>query len=96
MRGDIPTPALRLLSSLPVRTIERRPVERMSRQLEHYHANKELRGRGKSVIFGKGGKARPVKIGPVVYPSATDAARTLRKSTGKIYEWLRTGEAEYA
>ena len=95
MRGDIHPCAVRLMSQLPVRTVKRRPPDRMSRQLEHYHANKELRGRGKSVIFGKGGKARKVMIGGITYPSATEASKTLHKSTAKIYQWLRSGDAEY-
>ena len=89
MRGDMPQPALRLMSSCVVRTHERRIPERVNL------GNPLPVKKAHSLIFGKGGKARKVMIGGVTYPSATDAARTLRRSTAKIYEWLRSGEAEY-
>ena len=91
MKTDMPPAALRLMATCPVHIHERKQPERAPNL-----GNRALnRGRGITVIFGKGGKARPVKIGGRTYPSATDAARTLRKSTAKIYEWLRSGEAQY-
>lgn len=91
MKNDIPPAAMRLLSALPVRTIERRPPERPKPNLGN-----PAPVRGRAVLFGKGGVARPVRVGGITFLSATEAARKMRKSTAKIYEWLRKGEAEYA
>ena len=90
MKGDLPSAALNLLSSCQVRTHERRIPERVNL------GNPVPVKKAHSLIFGKGGKARKVRIGGVIYPSATNAAKTLHKSTKRIYEWLRSGEAEYA
>ena len=92
MRDDICAAACRLMASCPVHTHERKPPPPPDRA----HFGTGNRGRGITVIFGKGGKARPIKIGRMTFVSATEAARTLRKSTGKIYEWLRDGTARYA
>ena len=91
MKGDLHPAAVRLSSALPVRTHERKPPPRMDKA----HFGKGARGRGITVIFGKGGKARPVRIGRVTYETATQAAKMLHKSTAKIYEWLRDGTARY-
>ena len=90
MRADLAA-ALRLASALPVHTHERKPPVapvNLGNRSKH-------RGRGVTVVFGRGGKARKVRIGATVYDTVTDAARTRRKSTRTIYEWLRDGRAEY-
>lgn len=99
MKGDLPAAAYRLLAALPVRTHEARiPSRQLAPQQRPGFAKSHKRkaGRPLTVVFGKGGKARPVRIDGVQYESATDAAGMLRKSTRTIYEWLRSGQARYA
>ena len=92
MRNDLPAAACRLMASCPVHTHERKPPE-----VKPNLGNRNVkRGRALTVIFGKGGKARRVRIAGTTYESASNAARSLHKSTGKIYEWLRDGTARYA
>ena len=91
MRDDIPAAAFRLMNALPVRTHERKVIERAPNL-----GNRSVhQGRGITVIFGKGGKARRVLIDGVNYESVTDAARTMHKSPKTIYGWLRVGQAVY-
>lgn len=48
--------------------------------------------RGKAMLFGKGGVARPVRIGKTVYASASECARKRHISTRDLYDWLRDGQ----
>lgn len=99
MKSDPPAAALRLLQSLPVRTHAARLPERRLAPQQRPGYTKPLAhkaGREITVVYGKGGKARPVRIGGIEYLSVTDAAQKLHRANRTIYAWLGSGEAEYA
>ena len=89
MKGDPCEAALRLAASLPCRTHEQRARSPIPQHMkEGYVAPKRT-------AIGKGGKARPVRIGGVVYESVSAAARTRHMALGRIYAQIRSGESEY-
>lgn len=92
MKHDLPAAAQRLMSSCSVHTYER---EQPARSSENRGKRAKNRGRGITLIYGKGGSARPVEVEGRTYASAAQAAVALHKSTRTIYAWLRTGEAKY-
>lgn len=90
MKSDIPAAALRLMAQCRVHTHERKPAPRETPNLGNPAPVK-----GRAVLFGKGGKARPVRYKGTQYDSVTGMSRKLHISTAKVYELLRAGEVEY-
>jgi hypothetical protein len=83
MKGDLHPAAIRLSSSLPVRTnLQKEPD---ARKLGRAYAP----GSG---IFHTG---KRVKIGAQVYDTIRDARTALRCSSQMIYKMVREGRAEY-
>lgn len=90
MTGDLPEAALRLMSQLPVRTHTRKPEAQGSGGARHMGPGAYQRG--KALLFGRGGVARPVRVGKTVYASASECARKRHISTRDLYDWLRDGK----
>lgn len=89
----VSTPAMRaalaLRESLPTRTHTRPAPQEGSGGPRHMQ--KGAYQRGKAMLFGKGGIARPIRIGKTVYASASECARKRHCSTRDLYQWLRDG-----
>lgn len=94
MRPDLDA-ATRLFGFLPVHTHEQKAPVRNKPNLGNQTPARE-RPRRRADLFGRGGKARAVKIGNALYESVGEASRVRHKSKRLIYQWLRTGDAEYA
>ena len=92
MRGDIPEVALRLASTLTVRTHEQRQRAPMSKQLRHYHENKRLANQ----VGGGDHSRRPraVTIDGTRYANKKAALCALKIGSSTFYEWIASGRAK--
>ena len=83
MKGDLPTPALRLLATLPVRT--------------HIAQDPDRRRIGKPIVPSAIGfeKGKPVRIGGAEYPSIAKAIKKLHIAKQTVHKMLQEGTAEY-
>ena len=89
MKGDLPAPAFRLLTELPVTThLNERQVARSGPQ----HRGYTKRAPDKR---GPAGLSRPVQVGRRTFQSITEAKTRLRISPKRLYEMLDSGEARY-
>ena len=89
MRDDLPAPAFRLLTALPVTThVNERAIARPGPQ----HRGYTKRDPDKR---GPAGIPRPVQVGRRTFPSITEAKTRLRISPKRLYAMLDSGEAQY-
>ena len=84
MTGDIPSAALRLMSTLPVRTVCRAPVERREYGTGRRIIKKPGIGRGNN-------QGRAVRIGKREFASMKEACRTLSIGHSTVYEMIADG-----
>ena len=82
MRDDLPEAAIRLASSLPVRTHEQRNPD--GRKIKRGDRN-----------AGRGAEGLPIRVDGVEYHSIKEARRKLKKGAKTIQRWLDLGQAEY-
>lgn len=87
MTGDIPAAALRLLSSLPVRTHERYSPETRARLRAYHKRTPDQRGDGT--------QARPLRYKGRTFKSITEAKTQLHMSPKTLYALLDSGLAVY-
>ena len=91
MKNDPPAAALRLSASCTVRTHERKPVQRESKQLRYYRNRKqEAMGRG----VGRGGsQGQAVIINGQTFKTMKAAKETFGIGNSTFYSWLDSGKA---
>jgi len=88
LKGDLPEPAFRLLTALPVTTHER-DEPRHKEGPQHRGYVKRAPGSGPASI------CRPVRVGRRVFKSITEAKVKLRVSPQTLYAMLDDGRARY-
>ena len=90
MRDDPPAAALRLSASCTVRTHERKPEQKISRQLRHYYDRK-----AKNPGVGKGGsQGHAVIINGQTFKTMKAAKETFGIGNSTFYSWLDSGKAK--
>ena len=88
MRDDPPAAALRLSASCTVRTHERKPVQRESKQLRYYR-------KAKNPGVGKGGsQGHAVIINGQTFKTMKAAKETFGIGNSTFYSWLDSGKAK--